>query len=254
MLKDKKRRGDDMNTHRSAAGTRSFTLIEIMITLVIMGVLATIAIPAYQNFIEDGKSQMCQRNLEALGPELKMYIVEHNVVPGDLGQLPRERIEKALARANASAGWKVKLALFLDEKLDRGYAFAADIDIVKELAKGNMRILVCPSDPRRNQVGVVSYGINEAIVGMDKDKFDKLDKDDAIIRDSESSTFSSQIPEEGAKRHKDVGGLFSGSTVKYANGFTKGGKVKTIGKSKKGNSKTSTEPDSNGGCEGKGND
>ena len=236
-----------MNTYRSWGGVRSFTLIEIMITLVITGILATIAIPAYQNFIEDGKSQMCQKNLEALGPELIMNIVEHGVVPGDLGQIPRERIERALARANASAGWKVKLALFLDEQRGRGLAYA---QLVQELAKGNMRILVCPSDPRRNQSGsLVSYGINAKIAGMDKDKFDQLGADEVLIRDCESPSFNSQTPEESAKRHKQVGGVISGSTIKYANGFNKGGKVKIIGI--KG--KTSQKVDSNGGCEGKGN-
>jgi prepilin-type N-terminal cleavage/methylation domain-containing protein len=242
MLKDKKRRGDYMNTHRSWLGARSFTLIEIMITLVITGVLATIAIPAYQNFIEDGKSRMCEKNLEALGPELMMNIVEHGVVPGDLGQLPRERIEKALARDNASAGWKVKLALFLDEQRGRGLAYA---QLVQELAKGNMRILICPSDPRRNESGHVSYGINARIAGMDKDSFGQLGPGEVLIRDSESPTFSSLTPEVGAKRHKQVSGLFSGRPFtknKYANGFFKSGQVHEIGKTGKYGSLNEAKP------------
>jgi prepilin-type N-terminal cleavage/methylation domain-containing protein len=230
MGKDKKREGDDMNTHRSWGGVRSFTLIEIMITLVIMGVLATIAIPAYQNFIEDGKSKMCEENLEALGPELLMNAVERGVVPGDLGQLPLERIEKALARAKASAGWKVKLALFLDEQRSRGLAYA---EFAQELAKGNMRILVCPSDPRRNEKDHVSYGINAKIAGMDKESFDRLDLGEVLIRDSDTPTFSVDAPDAGDKRHKQVSGLLSGrpfTAKKYANGFFKNGKVDKVGK------------------------
>jgi prepilin-type N-terminal cleavage/methylation domain-containing protein len=221
-----------MNTHGSWGGARSFTLIEIMITLVITGVMATIAIPAYQNFIEDGKSQMCGNNLEALGPELQIYRVEHGVVPGDLSELPRERIENALARAKARAGWKVKLALFLDEQRGRGFAYA---QLVQELAKGNMRILVCPSDPKRNESNHVSYGINEKIKGMDKVSFDQLGLDEVLISDSDSLTFSSNTTAGGsAKRHKQVSGLFSGrpfTVQKYANGFTKRGKVEPIGMS-----------------------
>ena len=91
-------------TRRGAGSTRSFTLIELMIGLIVLGILATIALPAYSNFIEDGKTQLCEQNLAAVKSAWDVYIVEHNVVPGDLSMLPQSDIDKVFAQGMRSAG------------------------------------------------------------------------------------------------------------------------------------------------------
>jgi prepilin-type N-terminal cleavage/methylation domain-containing protein len=219
-----------MNTQRSHNGARSFTLIEIMITLVITGVLATIAIPAYQNFIEDGRALMCADNLEALKPALEVFIVEHGVVPGSSAQLPSASVQKALARARATAGWHAKLVALIDEQTARGYAFAG---LIEDLAKGNLSMLICPSDPNRNKAGVVSYGINNRLVGMSKDDFDKLEPGTELMGDSTADTFTDLTQDTKGQRHKHIGGMFllgMLSPCQYANAITKDGCVTKIGK------------------------
>lgn len=45
---------------------RGFTLMEIMITLAILGVLGTIAVPIYQNYVSTAKETEAKVNLETL--------------------------------------------------------------------------------------------------------------------------------------------------------------------------------------------
>lgn len=50
-----------------------FTLIELMIVVGIIGILAGIAIPAYQNQIEKGRRSDCQANLTAAANAMERY-------------------------------------------------------------------------------------------------------------------------------------------------------------------------------------
>jgi type IV pilus assembly protein PilE len=50
-----------------------FTLIELMIVVAIIGILAGIAIPNYQNQIEKGRRSDCQANLTAAANAMERY-------------------------------------------------------------------------------------------------------------------------------------------------------------------------------------
>jgi prepilin-type N-terminal cleavage/methylation domain-containing protein len=210
-----------MHAHRGTNSTGAFTLIELMIGLVILGVLATIAIPAYQNFIEEGKAQLCEQNLQALKKEWDVYIVEHNVVPGDISQLPREGVDNAFAEGMRTAGWKAKFALFVEEQQERGAAFAS---LVEELAKGNSRMLFCPSDTRRDRL--VSYGSNASLGDMTKDFYMNNTNDTMrILSDSFNTTFSETNSSSIPKRHRIRMGI---TPTPFANVITKGGWVEKV--------------------------
>ncbi len=47
-------------------GKKSFTLMEIIVTLMVIGVLAAISIPAYNTFVQNGASQSAANNLSAI--------------------------------------------------------------------------------------------------------------------------------------------------------------------------------------------
>lgn len=45
---------------------RGFTLVELMIVVVVMGILASIALPSYQNYVEKSRSRAAMADLVAL--------------------------------------------------------------------------------------------------------------------------------------------------------------------------------------------
>ena len=62
-------------------GTKSqngFTLIELLITMAILGILAAIAIPAYNGYITTAKMSEAQNNLAALRLAQEEFFLENN--------------------------------------------------------------------------------------------------------------------------------------------------------------------------------
>lgn len=57
-----------------------FTLLELLVTVVIIGILATIAVPATQRVVAGSRAVHCMGNLKALGASLQLYLADHNNV------------------------------------------------------------------------------------------------------------------------------------------------------------------------------
>ncbi len=56
---------------------QGFTLVELMITVVIIAVLATIAVPSYTNYVKTGNAQEAPSNLLALKTQAEQYYADN---------------------------------------------------------------------------------------------------------------------------------------------------------------------------------
>jgi len=59
-----------------------FTLIELMIVVVIIGILAAIAIPKFQDVAASAKYAACRSNLRNIAGALNLYAAENGEYPG----------------------------------------------------------------------------------------------------------------------------------------------------------------------------
>jgi len=68
-------------------GKAGFTFIEITIVLFIGAVLAALAIPAYNNYVERSNNKLCVKNIRLLENAIKAYELENLRLPNSLDQL-----------------------------------------------------------------------------------------------------------------------------------------------------------------------
>ncbi len=68
---------------------RGFTLMELMIVIVIIGVLAAIGVPAYRNYVTEAREAACKANIRTISTAFRMCYAEKGSYPhDDNGKLP----------------------------------------------------------------------------------------------------------------------------------------------------------------------
>lgn len=64
-----------------------FTLIELLIVMVIIGILAAAAVPAFQNRVDASKATACIANLRMLDDAKAAYNADNNANPSNVSDL-----------------------------------------------------------------------------------------------------------------------------------------------------------------------
>jgi general secretion pathway protein G len=78
--------------HRSVNGGRKegcagFTLIELMVSIAILGTLVGIGIPAYINYVDKARNAKAIGDVSALQKEIKLYEAINEKLPDNLNQI-----------------------------------------------------------------------------------------------------------------------------------------------------------------------
>ena len=68
-----------MNAYRTVR--RGFTLVEILIVVIILGILAAIVIPQFTNASEDARKSNMQSQLQTLRSQIELYKLQHRDEP-----------------------------------------------------------------------------------------------------------------------------------------------------------------------------
>ncbi len=66
---------------------RGFTIMELLVVIVIIGVLAAIGVPAYQNMTTKAKTTACQANRRTLQTAVGMCYAETGAYPTTIDEL-----------------------------------------------------------------------------------------------------------------------------------------------------------------------
>ena len=62
---------------------KAFTLVEILIVVILLGILAAIVIPQFGSFTEDANASRLNSDLRLVNSQIELYKSEHGYLPGD---------------------------------------------------------------------------------------------------------------------------------------------------------------------------
>lgn len=65
----------------------SFTLIELLIVIIIIGILAALAVPQYEKHLEKARGTEAMQNVRALADSIWMYYIEKGEFPMNLADI-----------------------------------------------------------------------------------------------------------------------------------------------------------------------
>jgi len=83
---------------------KGFTLVEILIVVVILGILAAIVIPQFTSASTEAKESALQSDLQAMRSQIELFKIHHNdLLPGEVGTGPLNITTAATSASFAAA-------------------------------------------------------------------------------------------------------------------------------------------------------
>ncbi|MFH1772222.1 MAG: prepilin-type N-terminal cleavage/methylation domain-containing protein [Candidatus Omnitrophota bacterium] len=171
---------------------KGFTLLEVMVVLVIVGILAALAYVTYSNVLGNAKAEVCKSNLKVLLMAVEIYALENSKTPMALSQLERKHLEKAFAQfLSEEDGFRLKLAYFMLNLNKKSNAYAAlpppppPPPWVNNYVE-DLKFLMCPSDNV-----IPSYAINcNSVCNINYAAYKLLSDNTVVIVDADSASIT----------------------------------------------------------------
>ena len=165
---------------------KGYTALQLIFTVAIILVLASISLLSYQKILEMSREKVCATNQQALTNAVEAYISTNYVIPAVLGDLKLKHLEKGYAQVMEEADWFTTFSYFVvkTSMSNEAYAQFLTYENLKNYGVGK-DFFRCPSDSN----GGTSYGINSNIAGK---YWYEIDDNLIIVGDCDNPTFSSQ--------------------------------------------------------------
>ncbi len=106
--------GQTASRRRRNLRTLGVTLLELLISITLVGVLTALALPSYQAYIERARIAAAKKDILEITLKLDRYVNFKNVFPASLADLPDNRLDpwgnpyRYLSMAGAKVGDKRK--------------------------------------------------------------------------------------------------------------------------------------------------
>ena len=65
-------------TWQGKRGSRGFTLVEVLIVVIVLGILAAIVVPQFSRASDDANLSALKTNLQTIRAQLELYKIQHN--------------------------------------------------------------------------------------------------------------------------------------------------------------------------------
>ncbi|MGD8226974.1 MAG: prepilin-type N-terminal cleavage/methylation domain-containing protein [Desulfobacteraceae bacterium] len=186
---------------------KGFTLLELLVVLTILLILSSVGMYLYHRSLAYAKDTVCQTNLRALQESVIFYTAENEALPGTLGDLKLDHVEKGYAKAMEGRRWLVKactLLIKLDAS-DHAYAHFLTYENLKKYG-ATEKIFHCPGDHN----GGASYGINGELQGK---SWSEINEHAIVVADSDSYVFYSLDQLSKRHDHKAFAAVKNGEVV-----------------------------------------
>ncbi len=176
-----------------------FTLVEILAAIIILSILTSLSIVAYQKTLETNDERICQQQQKILQGAIEAYTIENDSLPNELAQLKPEHIHLAYLKvtgqravvglpiAQATGRQGNKLLAFWQDFLGTRPATAQTPVELGKYYNYDTRILRCPDDKTAStDPKYTSYKINTYDFIDTADLKDPVKANTALIYDKDA--------------------------------------------------------------------
>ena len=155
--------------YANPAVRRGFTIIEFIVSLVIIGLLAALLIPSVQNARSGGSRRtQCQSNLRNVGLAVQAFATAHRgAVPPLTGGLNLDSSGAESGRSPQPAPWSVHLLPYLEQQALYDRLQVSRVEKSGDLSMTAIESYICPDHPTPNGNGTLSYVANAGMMASE---------------------------------------------------------------------------------------
>ncbi len=173
----------------------TFTLLEIIVTVVIVLILATLGMFSYQQVVDYARQKVCSVNLQALTAAAEAYALENDGFPSTLSQISPEDVKRAYASVLRKEGLGAKMAFWVLRVTSSDEAYAKFLTPTNlERYGASVEVFHCPADNDNN-----SYAINAHVAGK---RLNQIPEGTVIIVESDNPQGVAQSISDITFRHR----------------------------------------------------